>query len=420
MDPVPTIHVLEKADYTRQHIIPLPDALPLPPLGPSSVRMKTSLISLTTNNLTYARAGHLLGWWDVHPLPPSIPDAFKDASKYGRISGWGYGEIIESNVPEIPTGKQLFGYLPIGTLPVDLEVKFPGTKNQVLVTNSDRQHILPFYNRYLLAPSKAENPAPAAHLGYDSLMQVLFETSYNLNRHAFAWDDVKRVHPMGDATSWIASDATSWTASDASLTGATVIIFAASGKTAVSFAHQLRHNRPAESQPAAIIGVSSAASKAFTERTGFYDRVLLYSDPDGAKATAASGAKIVLVDFGARDNAPAIWHAALAPTAAEIAFVGVGGEVRPMSHDEIMAGFAEGAGLGRVQANGSGLRDKALEVGEEAYFEEFLKAWAGFKDGGGIPGVTLKWAEGMGELAKAWDELADGKIGPETGLLFWL
>jgi hypothetical protein len=412
MDPVPTIHVLEKADYTRQHIISLPDALPLPPLEPSSVRMKTSVISLTTNNFTYARAGHLFGWWDVHSLPPSIPDAFQDASKYGRISGWGYGEIIESNVPEIPTGKQLFGYLPIGTLPVDLEVKLPGTKNQVLVTNSYRQHILPIYNRYLLAPSKAENPAPAVHLGYDSLMQVLFETSYNLNRHAFAWDDAKRVHPMGDATPW--------TASDASLTGATVIIFAASGKTAVSFAHQLRHNRPVESQPAAIIGVSSAASKAFTERTSFYDRVLLYSDPDGAKAATASGAKIVLVDFGARDNAPATWHAALAPTAAEIAFVGVGGEVRPMSHDEIMAGFAKGAGLGRVQANASGLRDKALGMGEEAYFEEFLKAWVGFKDGGGIPGVTLKWAEGMGEWAKAWDELADGKIGPDTGLLFWL
>lgn len=412
MDPVPIIHVLEKADYTKQHIIPLPDALPLPLLAPSSVRMKTSLISLTTSNFTYARVGHLLGWWDVHPLPSSIPEAFKDASKYGRISGWGYGEIIESNVPEIPAGKQFFGYLPIGTLPVDLEVKLPGTKNQVLVTNSYRQHILPIYNRYLLTPSKAENPAPATHLGYDSLMQILFETSYNLNRHTFAWDDAKRVHPMGDATPW--------TASDASLTGATVIIFAASGKTAVSFAHQLRHNRPAESQPAAIIGVSSAASKAFTERTGFYDRVLLYSDPDGAKATTASGAKIVLVDFGARDNAPATWHAALAPTAAEIAFVGVGGEVRPMSHDEIMAGFAKEAALGRVQANASGLRDKALEMGEEAYFEEFLKAWAGFKDGGGIPGVTLKWAEGMGEWAKAWDELAEGKIGPETGLLFRL
>jgi len=91
-----------------------------------------------------------------------------------------------------------------------------------------------------------------------------------------------------------------------------------------------------------------------------------------------------------------------------------------MSHDEIMAGFARGAALGRVQANASGLRDKALEMGEGAYFEEFLKVWADFKDGGGIPGVTLKWAEGMGEWAKAWDELAEGKIGPETGLLFWL
>ncbi|OCL06725.1 hypothetical protein AOQ84DRAFT_440654 [Glonium stellatum] len=414
MDSVPTIHVLEKADYTKQHIVSLPNALSLPPLAPFSVRVKTSLISLTANNLTYARVGHLFGWWDVHPLPPSIPDTFKDASKYGRISGWGYGEIIESNVPEIQTGKQLFGYIPIGTLPVDLEVKLPGAKNQVLVTSPHRQRLLPIYNRYFLALSKAENPAPATHLGYDSLMQVLFETAYHMNRHVFAWDDTKRIHPTGAA-------ALPWSPSDAALTDATIVIFAASSKTALSFAHQLRHNRPADAQPRTIIGVSSAASQPFTDATGFYDRVLLYADQEAARAAAASSPKVVLVDFGARGDALATWHAALAPSAAQIAVVGVGGEVRPMGAEEVTrARLAREAALSLVQVNASGLRDKALEMGEEAWLEEFLAAWGRFKDAGGVPGVELRWAEGMEEWAKAWEGLAQGRIGPETGLLFWL
>ena len=73
MASAPVIQVLSRSNYEDQHLVSLPNAYPLPPLAPSSIRIKSTILSLTTNNFAYARIGHLLGWWDVHPLPPSIP-----------------------------------------------------------------------------------------------------------------------------------------------------------------------------------------------------------------------------------------------------------------------------------------------------------------------------------------------------------
>ncbi len=171
---VPVIQVLSRRNYEDQYMVPLPNAYPLPALPPSSLRIKTKTLSLTTNNFTYARFGHLLGWWDIHPLPQSTPAAYADPKKFGRISGWGYGVVTESSIPEVEVGTQLYGYLPIGTLPVDVEAQVnPLVPNQILVTSPHRQHVLPIYNRYLAFPpaqSAGETPQVQHSQGYDSLV----------------------------------------------------------------------------------------------------------------------------------------------------------------------------------------------------------------------------------------------------------
>ncbi len=111
----PVIQVLSKNNYEDQHLVSLPNALLLPRLASSSIRIRSTTLSLTTNNFSYARMGHLLGWWDVHPLRPSIPAEYSDLMKYGRISAWGWAQVIESNISGIDVGMQIFGYLPIGT-----------------------------------------------------------------------------------------------------------------------------------------------------------------------------------------------------------------------------------------------------------------------------------------------------------------
>lgn len=96
--------------------------------------------------------GHLLGWWDVHPLPSCIPVEFSDAKKYGRISAWGYGSVVESTVPGIELGSLAYGYLPIGTLPVDMEVQLDSdVPGHFVEISKHREKLMPIYNRYQLS-----------------------------------------------------------------------------------------------------------------------------------------------------------------------------------------------------------------------------------------------------------------------------
>jgi len=414
MASVPTIHVIDKSDYIKQHIVALPGAFPLPSLAPSSVRIKSSIISLTVNNFTYARLGHLRGgWWDIHLLPPSTPSAFADRTKYGRISAWGYAEIIESTVPSLPVGTQLYGFMPIGTLPEDLEVKPFQTRNQIQVTSAHRQHTWNIYNRYYVH-TLAEEKTPEDSLGWDALMRPLFETGFALNRYVLAWDDAKRVDASG-------TKLPDWTAADADIHDGAVVVLSASGKTATSFAHQLRRNRPLEAQPKLVVGASSALSQEFTQNTGFYDKVILYSDTESAKSaiSAAGVSKAILVDFSAREGVVEAWHAALSPIV-PVVFLRVGGEATVKGHEEIIAAAGKLAKLGLRQANVSAIRDAGMAMGEQAYMDEVEVAWEGFKKEGAIPGVELRWRDGMEEWAKGWDGLAKGEIGPQTGLLFRL
>jgi hypothetical protein len=99
-----TIHVLYKSNYSKHHLMTIP-LQALPTLDSSLLGFRPEILDLTTNNLTYARRGHLMGWYDVYPLPYSMPVPYNDSSAYGRIASWGYADIIESTVPDIPVGK---------------------------------------------------------------------------------------------------------------------------------------------------------------------------------------------------------------------------------------------------------------------------------------------------------------------------
>jgi hypothetical protein len=415
MDNQFVIQVLEKNDYTKQHLVSLPSALP--PLAPSSVRVKTSLISLTTNNLTYARLGEMLGWWGVHPLPSNIPSEFSDSTKYGRISAWGYAEIIESTFEGAPTGSFVFGYLAIGTLPVDLSLKSVPAPNQAVETSPHRQHLFPIYNRYIIsaAPSASTSDSRA----WDALMQPLFETSYNLNAAVLPPLFRDPVHPLGDPSS-LGYQAAPWTKPDSDISSAVVLILAASGKTALSFAHQLRHARPPPHQPRKIIALTSHSSKTFVEGTNFYDQVLLYSSsPTEAGITPSD--KVLLCDFGGRGTATGTWLSALKPQCASLVWLGIGGESRLMDGAELAARGAQAAAGGMQQVNASGLRDAEMEsMGEAEYFEDFLKTWEGFKRDGGVPGLKFKFARGMDAVVSVWGKICEGAFRPDEGDLIEL
>jgi hypothetical protein len=406
----PVTHLLDRVDYSKHHLITLPSD-PLPPLAPSSLRLQSKVLGLTTNNLTYARHGHVLGWWDIYPQPENTPAPYNNRSTYGRIAAWGYAEIIASTVADIQVGSTVYGFLPISTLPEDVRIEHTGMKNQIFVTSEHRQHVWKLYNRYNICHPLAEleKTETLDSLGWDSLMQGLWATSYNMSTYAFAWEEKHRIHPSGSGD---------WSAEDANLDNSTVIILNASGKTGMAFAHALRNNRPTEHQPATIIGVGSTASKETLERSGFYDAVVLNSDDQNVKQLLEKSGtrRVVLFDFGARAGVTGTWcnmiHSATIPST----FVSVGAEVKVQHPDAARKQVTEL--FERIQVNAGALKEKGIELAGEAYFDAYYAAWEEFKSNGGIPGMELKWGEGVEGWEKGWEAFCNDEVRASTGLVY--
>jgi hypothetical protein len=420
MASAPVIQVLSRSNYEDQHLVSLPNAYPLPLLAPSSIRIKSTILSLTTNNFAYARIGHLLGWWDVHPLPPSTPAEYSDPTKFGCISAWGYAEVIESNVSGLEVGTWFWGYLPIGTMPFDMEVKLTDVHGQFTEVSKRREKQLPIYNRYSFYPPNSNELGDKESLGYDALMLILFQTGYMINRYVFAWEQSELVQPGGDPID-------GWTAQHATLgDDSIVLVFAASGKTALGLAYCLKHDRPAGRKPRMVIGIGSTKSKAFTEGTGLYDKVLTY-DADsgdlGEELGLTPDTKIAVIDVGSRDAAADRWAVKLRKSSNNVVQVQIAGEFKTESPDEATARFlarkkVEGY---KVVVNASKMRTQAIErVGEQSYYDEFAKVWNSVKKGGYIKGMRLVWGEGMEDVGRGWEKLYKGQVGPEEGLVFSL
>jgi len=335
---------------------------------------------------------------------------------------------VESNASDetgtpIKVGSQVFGYLPIGTLPVDMEVRMDtNVPGQFLEISKIREHLFPLYNRYQLSPpiSTALGVQEKQNLGYDSLFKILFETSYMMNRFVFAWEPKELIHPL------FATDG--WTFEDGQLgNDDAVLICSPSGKTALSFAYALKHWRPATKRPRAVVGIGSDASRAFTEGTGLYDHVLGYTQDSQDLSNVLNlkaGAKIVLCDFGSRDGAGDRWSASLSKTHSNFIQISIGGELGPVSNAEANAKAAARrapTSWKKQMVNASFLRTQAHEaIGAKRYTEESDAEWNSWKASGLVRGLKLVWGEGMEEVGKGWDRLAKGDVSPAEGLIFEL
>src|SRR5690242_20376200 len=113
--PQATLQVLDQESYANHRLVTLPSEL-LPPLAPSSIRLRAKILGLTSNNFSYARRfGEALGWWGIFRMPENTPSPYDDKSTYFRGPACGYAEVIESTFSDISVGQTVYGFLPIGT-----------------------------------------------------------------------------------------------------------------------------------------------------------------------------------------------------------------------------------------------------------------------------------------------------------------
>lgn len=67
------------------------------------VRVEVERFALTANNITYAVAGDMLGYWDFYPT--DLP--------WGRVPAMGWARVVESAHSDVAVGSRYYGWFPM-------------------------------------------------------------------------------------------------------------------------------------------------------------------------------------------------------------------------------------------------------------------------------------------------------------------
>ncbi|KAL4770536.1 hypothetical protein BDW60DRAFT_223883 [Aspergillus nidulans var. acristatus] len=409
-----SIHVVSKSDNRQHTTIDLPPSDPSS-LKQSSVRIRSSLLSLTSNNLTYALRGNLLRWWDAYPVPQSAPAPYNDTTEWGIVPAWGLATVLESTLPEIPQGTVLFGFWPTGSHAVDLE----------------------------LTPAELDGHwkegKDLTEFAWDAAVGTIFVAGYLMSEYIFTSDPAVRrpIHPRGIVTD---QGVQNWTAADADLSRAALVSLGASTKTARSMAYNL-FQRPCGTGPLGLLQFTSSpgpigeAARALNEANGkskFAVGILGYPDV-GSAAKWLAGVepipkKVVIADFGSRNGVLESIVEDIKKTESlqgvEIVVIAVGNQQKVYTLGEIQAQLASFASLNKVQMNTSDVYEIAIKLrGAADYFREVDKAWKSWLENreAAAPDLHLVWGEGIaGEegIEAGWDKLCASSVAPGEALVY--
>lgn len=206
--------------------------VPQQPLADGQVRLAMQSFALTANNVTYAATGHQIGYWQFFP---------SDQDGQGIVPVWGTAQVVETTLPEVPTGTRFYGFYPMAQ---ELVVTPHMTKSGALVDISPHRAELPaLYNQYVLV---ADAGAKTDHLR--ALLQPLL------------------------ATSWLLAD---WLVDNDFFGASQVIVGSASSKTGLGLCTYL-----AEGGACTVVGLTSDTNRSFVEGLGACDQVLTYDAVD--------------------------------------------------------------------------------------------------------------------------------------------
>jgi hypothetical protein len=201
-------------------------------LDAGQVLLGVDAFAFTANNITYAVAGDMLSYWSFFPAAPG----------WGRIPVWGFADVLRSSHPRVAEGARVFGYLPMSThLVIQVDVGGPGGFADAA---PHRAALPPIYNQYVLT---ANDPGyERTHEDQQMLFRPLFMT-------AFLLDD--------------------FIADNAFFGACRVVLSSASSKTAFGLAFLLSARGRSHCE---VVGLTSAANRAFVEGLGCYHRVVTY------------------------------------------------------------------------------------------------------------------------------------------------
>ena len=348
-------HVLEtdRSEARRTRTV---DQLPAP-LTDGEVRFSIESFALTANNITYALAGDMLGYWDFFP---------SGDDRWGRVPAMGWATVTESAHPAVPTGGRYYGWFPMATEHVALVApSAAGLRDD----GAHRSAHAPIYRSYA-----ATDRDPLHQVGTDA------EHRHALLRGLFL-------------TGFLADGHLTLTSASATQT----VVLSASSKTAIGY------SSCAKGRGIDVIGVTSPANVEFVRSLGCYDLVVTYDD-----VTEIPVAPTTVVDMAGVAAIAAV-HDHLGDSIARSLTIG-------MSHHEagrvpVSAGpapeffFAPTAAEALIDDKGAERHEREMA---EALFS-FIEASHDW--------LTVDVRAGADAVTEAWCDVYDGTVAPAVGLI---
>ncbi|MEM7274907.1 MAG: DUF2855 family protein [Actinomycetota bacterium] len=323
------------------------------------VLFRIDRFAMTANNVTYAAAGDLLGYWDFFPTEDG----------WGRVPAMGWAEVVESAAPGIDVGGRYYGWFPMAR---QVAITATPTADGLRDDGAHRSQHAAVYRAYL-----ATGNDPWYQDGRDAedrqaLLRGLFLTGF-LAEEFFADDGYHGADQ--------------------------VLVLSASSKTAIGFAQ-----RAAARGGPAVVGLTSAGNAEFVRSLGYYDQVIDYDQLDDVADTSS-----VIIDMAGNAGLVATIHERLGDKIGHSMTVGMS------HHDAPPAEITSGPSPQLFFAPTEVAR-RAAEWGAEAYRERTTSALLAFVEGS-RSWLTVETAAGPEATAETWGALYRGAVPPATGMV---
>ena len=336
-------------------------------LADGQIRVRIDCFALTSNNITYAAFGQAMNYWQFFPT---------GEDGWGTIPVWGFASVVHSMHPGVAVGERLYGYFPMATSAVLTPHRLsPGR----LTEGAAHRAALPVvYNQYFRCKSDPLYTPETEDI--QALLRPLFITSWLI-------DDFLDDNDFFGARPGVA------------------LLSSASSKTAYGTAFQLAQREGIE-----VVGLTSAANKAFCENLGCYHRVLAYEELD----RLAADTPCVYVDFAGNGALRRAVHARFGQLKHSAS---IGG-----THVDQLSPSGAGKDLPGPRATlffaPAQIKKRIGEWGEEAFGRRMAQAWHAFTTrvtDAGAPWLKPVHHDGPAAVQAAYAEVLAGKGDPRVG-----
>ncbi|KAJ5622507.1 hypothetical protein N7528_005739 [Penicillium herquei] len=437
------VHVVSKQDISERATFTLP-AAELGELSPSSVRIRPQLVSLTSNNLTYATLGTTIKWWDAYPVQENYPVPYNDSSKWGIAPAWGFASVEETKIPNLAPETLLFGFWPTSAAPIDLKLEQSTPNGHWIETSEYRQTLMPLYNRFMVTPlsipiQTISDPGAVSpvsvdvldRLAWSSVFRAIWQCGHHLNEYTFPANAQvqKPIHPLGDRFNL------PWSEEDADLSSAVVVSLGASTKTARTFAYFFE--RREAKAPLGLLQVTSSvaaleeASK--TAKPSFPSKVVTYAEVASEEVVEwlkqIGPSKVIFLEFGAREDVLTKFLDSFKQNgldSVKAVIIKIGSPQKALSAEELGTASSEMTRLGKIQCNTSGMQDSAIDsLGVETFFQAITASWEKLLNErhSWAPDLKIVWGHGISGdrgIEGGWTRLCRGEVGAEEALVYRL